>query len=99
MVIRKEQYTVIRGTVHSSNRRRTTLIVYRPCCRYLAYIFPPFWGGGNESLVTEAISGLLFQPRLMISVEHSVEFLSGEIEVKVKEKNYPHNRPWRPIGL
>jgi hypothetical protein len=37
-----------------------------------------FWGGGwsgTESTITKAITGLLYQPRMMMSVEQLVEYL------------------------
>jgi hypothetical protein len=45
-------------------------------------IFFFFWGwSGTESAITEATTGLLYQPRMVISVERSVECLTRETEV------------------
>jgi hypothetical protein len=35
----------------------------------------------NEFTITEAITGFLYQPQMMMSVEQSVECLAGETEV------------------
>jgi hypothetical protein len=40
--------------------------------------FPLGWSG-DESIITEATTGLLYQPR-MVSVEQSVECLAGDTE-------------------
>jgi hypothetical protein len=46
--------------------------------------FPLFLGGGGgsgtETTVTEATTDLLYQPRMMMNCEQSVEWLAGEIE-------------------
>jgi hypothetical protein len=46
----------------------------------------PFWGVcGTESIVTEAITGLLYQPRMMMGMEQSMQCLARETEVLGKE--------------
>jgi hypothetical protein len=42
-----------------------------------------FWrgGSGTKSTINEAITGLLYQPQMMMSVEQSVESLAKETEV------------------
>jgi hypothetical protein len=43
---------------------------------------PPFWGGAEPSLILlRLLNGLLYQPRIVMSVEHSVERLDGETEI------------------
>jgi hypothetical protein len=38
-------------------------------------------GGGAKSTITEATTDPLYQPRMMMSVEQSVEYLARETEV------------------
>jgi hypothetical protein len=66
------------------------------------FFFFPFWSG-TEFTITEANTGLLYQPQIVIGVEHSVEWLSGE--TKYSEKPFPSvafstsNPTWPDRGL
>jgi hypothetical protein len=52
--------------------------------------FSFLWWSGTESTINEAITGLLNQPRMMMSVKQSVELLAGETEEL--SENLPHCR-------
>jgi hypothetical protein len=65
---------------------------------------PPFWGWSwTEFTITEATTGLLYQPRMVMSVERSVEWVVGETEVSgenLPQCRFVHQRsPMTWLGL
>jgi hypothetical protein len=47
----------------------------------LTVLLPILGWSGTESAITEATTGLLYQPRMVMSVEQAVECMTGETEV------------------